>query len=356
MLVWFILYLVGIAISQPPDGQCPSPIPESECLAGTWPDADKDINGGWLPSRSTHYGGTSGGACGFGNTPNCWNPGNPCPGVPDVIANSPYAGLYTAPQGNYYAQLGKFPDDYLSCGECMEIRCVDTQCTYRDPITVQIADACPCFCNTKWCCSNYSDCTELGPDLDGHPHCGKSPNGVWDTDSLHLDLSDYAMSMLSSGSKTSGNLPGVINTMFRRVSCPAKGNIYLQLSQSVSVAKNCYTVYPQPPRDCFYYLSTSVINVVGYGAVESVSVNATIIQNGALVTSEVVMRRDPDSPSDRPQEQFGAFVSPQNVAIFFPINFKLTNRLGKTLYTKSYDSADTWPTGLYIDTGVQYTS
>ena len=33
---------------------------------------DTLIDGDWIVSRSTHYGGTSGGACGYGNIPNCY--------------------------------------------------------------------------------------------------------------------------------------------------------------------------------------------------------------------------------------------------------------------------------------------
>ena len=47
-------------------------IPESECQPGYWPNEDNIIDGDWIVSRSTHYGGTSGGACGYGNIPNCY--------------------------------------------------------------------------------------------------------------------------------------------------------------------------------------------------------------------------------------------------------------------------------------------
>eukprot|EP00486_Rosalina_sp_Unknown_P008933 CAMPEP_0201589316 /NCGR_PEP_ID=MMETSP0190_2-20130828/165199_1 /ASSEMBLY_ACC=CAM_ASM_000263 /TAXON_ID=37353 /ORGANISM="Rosalina sp." /LENGTH=127 /DNA_ID=CAMNT_0048043209 /DNA_START=31 /DNA_END=415 /DNA_ORIENTATION=+ len=80
-------------------------IPDFVCEMGHWPDANSLVNGDWMVSRSTHYGSTAGGACGYENVPNCWSPGGSCGTVPTAIQTSPYAGLYAAPQGDYYTQL-----------------------------------------------------------------------------------------------------------------------------------------------------------------------------------------------------------------------------------------------------------
>ena len=80
-----------------PEGDCVV-IPDSICGPGNWSWANDDIEGDWVVSRSTHYGGTSGGACAYGNIPNCY--GDNCKGVvPDDITSSPMAGNYAAPQG-----------------------------------------------------------------------------------------------------------------------------------------------------------------------------------------------------------------------------------------------------------------
>ena len=132
------------------------PIPNSECERGNWSksyDLEEDV---WYPSRSTHYGGTSGGACGYGNVPNCYSGSNStlkegCDGVPADILNSPYAGNYAAPQGDYYAQniINSMGDYYLSCGSCFEIYCADPKCQgYNKSIVLNLCDACPWYVRT----------------------------------------------------------------------------------------------------------------------------------------------------------------------------------------------------------------
>ena len=130
------------------------PIPESECQRGNWSKSyDLELDE-WYPSRSTHYGGTSGGACGYGNVPNCYSgsnsssPGEGCDGVPSDIMNSAYAGNYAAPQGDYYAQniQNIMGDYYLSCGSCFEIYCADPKCQgYNKSIVLNLCDACPWY-------------------------------------------------------------------------------------------------------------------------------------------------------------------------------------------------------------------
>eukprot|EP00727_Mastigamoeba_balamuthi_P009840 m51a1_g5479 hypothetical protein (744) ;mRNA; r:297564-300698 len=330
--------------------ECPAPFPFSICEPGKWPCADVEMGGEWWPSRSTHYGSTSGGACGMDDFPNCLS-NSSCDGAPSVLFDNVYAGKYCAPQGDYFAQTGQ----YLSCGECFEVRCVDPKwCHSTEPVFLRVADACPCYCNTKWCCGNWSTCAlEMLPDTDGYPHCARSNNSLWGQRSLHLDLNDVAMMELAWGKGNSGDLPGVVNTYARRVPCSVKGNVHLKLSSSVSINKNCVVKYPDT-ADCFYYLAFAVINVEGTGSVSAVEAYTKVVSNSTTAEKWVTFQHDPNSPSSKPQEQYGKFVAPQNVAIFFPIKFRITNRLGQVVTSKTFTSSSDWPSGLWVDLGVQF--
>ena len=71
--------------------------PESDCLPGSWPQSDKNIGKAWVPGRHTHYGSTSGGACGYGDIVNCPQNGKDCSSYPADLLKAPYAGMYAAP-------------------------------------------------------------------------------------------------------------------------------------------------------------------------------------------------------------------------------------------------------------------
>jgi len=303
-------------------------IPDYVCENGYWPNADSEIDGDWIVSRSTHYGSTAGGACGYDNVPNCYYPGASCD-IPMEIQTTPYAGQYAAPQGDYYTQLG----DYVSCGECFQIKCVDPTCTYNEPIYINLADSCPCKPNPKWCCGQYSDCQELRPDsLTKQPHCYKEPNGTWAVNkSLHLDLNDVAYAMLTTGHK--GQVPnsGSVNTLMRRVSCPVNGSVYIMIDGSSMYTDNCYTIYPDPPKPCFRYLAMNVYNVAGYGGVANVTLKCGIVENNKLVYKEIPIIHNPDYPLDNDQERYGDYVGPNSVALYFPIQFIIHDRGGRNI-------------------------
>lgn len=93
--------------------------------------------------------------------------------------------------------------DYLACGSCFEVKCqgIDANCDagVNGSITLFVADTCPCYVNVKWCCGNYSHCDEMNEDVNGNAHCAVSENGVWQEESLHLDLSDNAFGLLTTG-------------------------------------------------------------------------------------------------------------------------------------------------------------
>jgi hypothetical protein len=340
------------------DGDDCQRVDNKECRAGQWPDADNSIDDGkWLPSRSTHYGLTSAGACGFGVAPNCWsgNADGACDRVPEDLSSSQMAGMYAAPQGNYYTQ----EEDYRSCGECFEIKCVDATCKTNTPIFVQVADSCPCEPNAKWCCGSESHCAELTNSTlsPSNAHCAVSPDGVWEKDSIHLDLSDYAMAALAFGDRghKKDDLPGVVNTLFRRVSCPVQGNIYLLLQKGVHESDDCYVNQTVTEATCFYNLAFAVMNVAHYGAVSAVDIYGTMLQNGTQTFGWHSMSHDPHYSSARVQEASGLFVGVQDNTYILPAKLRFTVRTGESVETEMFSSLpDCTDDACYYDTGVQF--
>lgn len=66
-----LLLLLQCSIWQTMAVVCPSPFPQAACEPGDFPESDYMIaEGEWLPMRSTHYGGTDAGACGYYRYPN----------------------------------------------------------------------------------------------------------------------------------------------------------------------------------------------------------------------------------------------------------------------------------------------
>ncbi|KAJ2890612.1 hypothetical protein MKZ38_001613 [Zalerion maritima] len=126
----------GCTCVTPPSDDCSSSdeYPETH-------DVTEDME--WHYSRSTHFGLTSGGACGFGLYSLCtqgsltadWTDamlGNTCDAFctayPTLCADpdgATWRGNFMAPNGNYYTQFwASLPgdrDNYLSCGECFEV-------------------------------------------------------------------------------------------------------------------------------------------------------------------------------------------------------------------------------------------
>ncbi|KAH2703784.1 hypothetical protein KXV24_003968, partial [Aspergillus fumigatus] len=127
-------------------GGCGSP-DSSMCKSGTMWGEQHTVtsNEDWHYSRSTHFGLTSGGACGFGLYGLCtknsvtasWTDpmlGSTCDAFctaypllckdPDNVT---LRGNFAAPNGDYYTQFWPSlaasgnPDNYLSCGECFEV-------------------------------------------------------------------------------------------------------------------------------------------------------------------------------------------------------------------------------------------
>ncbi|KAH8673502.1 swollenin like protein [Xylariales sp. PMI_506] len=342
-------------------GTCVTP-PSEDCKSGdiyTAVESTKvSTNEDWHFSRSTHFGLTSGGACGFGLYGLCtqgsvtasWTDpmlGDTCtafcaayPLLCQDPTNTTWRGNFAAPNGNYYTQfwpdLEGDLDNYLSCGECMEVirtypngsDYLPSDPGYTPPIVLEIVDSCPCDANPKWCC---------GPGAD---HCGEidfTYGCPLPENSIHLDLSDIAMGRLQGGGSLAA---GVIPTRYRRIPCPTLGSVYIWLRDGAGP----------------YYFALTAVNTAGTGSVVSIEVM------GAGTNEWVALDHDPNYTSSRPQERYGAWVIPQGSGPFnVPIAMRLTNPSGEQIVSMDAITTLTAPAGsvegfYYIDLGVQFTT
>ena len=362
----------------PGSAQC-TVVSSKACTSGQWPEVHcVSDNEPWHYSRSTHFGLTYGGACAFGLYGLCttaYKFTDPtlqgqcttfCKTYPDLCADPPTISLrgnFAAPDGDYYTQfwpdLPGDNDNYLSCGECFQLVRTKkdgsdyqpTETGYTPPVDLQIVDSCPCSANSKWCCGSGRDhCGEVSDFAYGCPLPPSTKTSVVPADhdplsneSLHLDLSDIAMSRLQTGDANGMMVDGVIPTRYRRVLCPVTGNIYILLKNGGE-----------------YYFSFSVVNVSGLGSLVNVEAR---LPSGEWVS----MKRDPNYTPARPQERFGTWVLPQGKGPFtLPLALRFTDPSGRSLVSeqaiKSWTPPATTDTNLakfyqdfyYIDTGVQF--
>ena len=308
----------------------------------------------WRYSRSTHFGITIGGACGFGPYQACGtNLGYTgdtkalcdafCKNYPDLCTDPEgmtYRGNFAAPPGHYYTQfwgaLEGDRDNYLSCGECFEVVKTKPDGTdyekgeegYQAPVILSIVDSCPCSANTKWCCgSGYDQCQEA----DGWKYGCPIPKN-----SMHLDLSDAAMARLQTGNPET-MIEGIIPIRYKRVPCPAVGNLFLWLREGSGP----------------YYIAFTIVNAAGHGSVVIVEM---MDDNGNWVK----MVRDPNYTSARPQERYGTWAIPQGSGPFTPpLNLRLTDGNKEVLTIEeaipSFDIPEDAIKGYYyIDLGVNF--
>ena len=362
----------------PGSAQC-TVVSSKACTSGQWPEVHcVSDNEPWHYSRSTHFGLTYGGACAFGLYGLCttaYKFTDPtlqgqcttfCKTYPDLCADPPTISLrgnFAAPDGDYYTQfwpdLPGDNDNYLSCGECFQLVRTKkdgtdyqpTETGYTPPVDLQIVDSCPCSANSKWCCGSGRDhCGEVSDFAYGCPLPPSTKTSVVPADhdplpneSLHLDLSDIAMSRLQTGDANGMMVDGVIPTRYRRVLCPVTGNIYLLLKNGGE-----------------YYFSFSVVNVSGIGSLVNVEAR---LPSGDWVS----MKRDPNYTQARPQERFGTWVLPQGAGPFtLPLALRFTDPSGRALVPeqaiKSWIPPATTDANLakfyqdfyYIDTSVQF--
>jgi hypothetical protein len=362
----------------PGAAQC-TVVSSKACTSGQWPEVHcVSDNEPWHYSRSTHFGLTYGGACAFGLYGLCTTAfkftdaslqglcTTFCKTYPDLCADPPtitLRGNFAAPDGDYYTQfwpdLPGDNDNYLSCGECFQLVRTKKDGTdyqqgetgYTPPVVLQIVDSCPCSANSKWCCGSGRDhCGEVSDFKYGCPLPPSTQSSVVPADhdplpneSLHLDLSDIAMSRLQTGDANGMMVDGVIPTRYRRVPCPVKGNIHILVKNGGA-----------------YYFSFSVVNMAGLGSLVSVEARLPSGEWVALI-------RDPNYTQARPQERFGTWVLPQGKGPFtLPLALRFTDASGHALVSeqavKSWDPPATTDTALasfyrdfyYIDTGVQF--
>ncbi|KAI8813360.1 Non-catalytic module family expansin [Cladochytrium replicatum] len=219
-------------------------------------------NVGWHFSRSTHFGlysTATDAKSQLGTMCDAF-----CKSYPQLCAdpmNVTFRGNFASPNGDYYSQFWRsLPgdrDNYLSCGEyCFELVSTKKDGTdyqpgepgYSPPVVLTVVDSCPCSANSKWCCGSRFTYECPLP-----------------SDSIHLDLSDIAMSRLQAGSL----VDGVIPTRYRRTKCPTLGNAYLWLSQGASS----------------YYMALSVVNTAGVGSVVNIEIQGANTSTWTALTS-----------------------------------------------------------------------
>jgi chitodextrinase len=347
-------------------------------MSGVWPEVHSvSTSEPWHFSRSTHFGLTNGGACGFGYYGLCNNKTNwtdPslaanckafCTAYPALCtdpANISLRGNFAAPPGNYYTQfwpsLPGDRDNYLACGECFEVIRTKPDGTdyatgeigYNPSIVLQTIDSCPCSANSKWCCGSGRDhCAEISGPTGFKYGCQLPPAAPYTTtidqttrdplpnESIHLDLSDIAMARLQSGSANGGMVDGVIPIRYKRVPCPVVGNVYIWLRSGASP----------------YYFSLSVVNMAGLGS-------ATMVDAMDAAGNWIAMVRDQNYTTARPQERYGSWVIPQGSGPFnLPVSLRITDGSGvprvATNVIKSWTPASSSMNEMYyIDTGLQF--
>ena len=362
----------------PGSAQC-TVVSSKACTSGQWPEVHcLSDNEPWHYSRSTHFGLTYGGACAFGLYGLCTTAykftdtslqglcTTFCKTYPDLCSDPPTTtlrGNFAAPDGDYYTQfwpdLPGDNDNYLSCGECFQLVRTKKDGTdyqpgetgYTPPVALQIVDSCPCSANSKWCCGSGRDhCGEVSDFKYGCPLPPSTQSTLVPADhdplpneSLHLDLSDIAMSRLQTGDANGMMVDGVIPTRYRRVPCPVKGNIHILIKNGGE-----------------YYFSFSVVNVAGLGSLVSVEARLPSGEWVALI-------RDPNYTPARPQERFGTWVLPQGKGPFsLPLALRFTDGSWRSIVSeqavKSWTPPATTDANLtkfyqdfyYIDTGVQF--
>jgi Expansin C-terminal domain len=347
------------------------------CTSGQWPEVHSvSDNEDWHYSRSTHFGTAPMGACAFGlygvcssamklaNTNLQAQCDTFCKATPDLCkdpSNVTLRGNFAAPQGNYYTQFwSSLPgdlDNYLSCGECFELERTQDDGTeyqsgaggYTPPIVLQVADSCPCSANSKWCCGSGRDhCGEVkgvfkygcqlppaslvDPEVDPPLDHDPLPN-----ESMHLDLSDIAMSRLQTGDPNGTITDGVIPTKYKRVPCPVVGNMHIWLR----------------PNGNEYYFALTVVNVAGLGAAAKVEAQ---LPSGDWI----LLKRDSNYSLSRPQERFGTWALPQGYGPFsLPVTLRVTDGSGRAVVAKdvikTFAPADSsLSENWFIDTGVQF--
>jgi expansin (peptidoglycan-binding protein) len=156
-------------------------------------------------------------------------------------------------------------------------------------------------------------------------------------ESIHFDLSEMAMSRLQTGDPLGGWTAGVIPTKYKRIACPAVGNMYFWMQPAISE----------------YYFAFSVVNMKGLGA-------ATKVEAQLPSGDWVLLKRDQNYTLSRPQERTGTWTTPQGAGPFaLPVTIRVTDGSGRAVVAegaiKAWSPADSKMRDMYyVDSGVQF--
>lgn len=155
------------------------------------------------------------------------------------------------------------------------------------------------------------------------------PNG-----SIHLDLSDVAMTRAQAGTI----VEGVIPTQYKRVPCPKVGNVYLWLRGSAGP----------------YFFQITAVNAGGLGSIVGFEIRPDGQSNWLALVQEA------DYPEGHPQERYGAWVLPANAGpINLPMGVRLTSATGEQIVNEAVITNWTAPATAisgywYIDLGINF--
>ena len=152
--------------------------------------------------------------------------------------------------------------------------------------------------------------------------------------SIHLDLSDVAMTRAQAGTL----VEGVIPTQYTRVPCPKAGNVYLWLRGSAGP----------------YYFQITAVNAGGLGSI----VGFEVRPDGQ--SDWLALLQENDYPEGHPQERYGAWVLPANAGpINLPLGVRLTSATGEQIVNEAVITNWTAPATAiagywYIDFGINF--
>jgi hypothetical protein len=155
------------------------------------------------------------------------------------------------------------------------------------------------------------------------------PNG-----SIHLDLSDVAMTRAQAGTLAEGVIP----TQYKRVPCPTQGNVYLWLRDGGGP----------------YYLQITAVNAYGLGSIVGFEIRP------AGQSAWLALVQEDDYPAGHPQERYGAWTLPANAPyIGLPAGIRVTSASGEQIVNEQVLTSWTPPSSAisgfwYIDMGINF--
>jgi hypothetical protein len=153
--------------------------------------------------------------------------------------------------------------------------------------------------------------------------------------SIHLDLSDVAMTRAQAGVLAEGVIP----TQYKRVPCPKAGNVYVWLRGGTGP----------------YWIQITAVNAAGLGSIVGFEIRP------AGQSAWLALIQEDDYPAGHPQERYGAWTLPPNAPpVELPMGIRLTSATGEQIVnelaiTNWTAPASAIPGFWYIDMGIQFT-